>query len=264
MAQSSKLTVHARQFNSKDVPSLAELLVLTPDDGSQYRFPHIREHPDEMHSLHCGWLYPAVHDSQTLVRVAVIETNGQEKVVGFSSWTQHEYDPESLEKRTRLRKMLDWTTPEPDDQDKPIIPAPEGLSKAFVADKTRSEAFKKARKRAELVKQQEDVPRLELNGLATHPEYQGHGIATDLVNWGLTKAAESGIPVYVTGESTGVAFYKKRGFRPVPGTEFWLDKDGRDLTAEQLKEGNTTGTKAEGGVSAAQLIWSHQSSESKD
>ncbi|KAJ7920802.1 hypothetical protein B0H13DRAFT_1986284 [Mycena leptocephala] len=147
--------LQVRQAGPDDVPSLAVLLSLAPDDGSLYRFPHILEHSDE-----CARCI-----------IAVVPAEGNDKVVGFTSWTRRETDPEDQTKRDRrnLRR---------------------------------------------------------------------HGIGSLLARWGLDKAAEEHVPVFVTGEARGVDFYENAlGFQRLRSTEFWLDKEG------------------EGGLSGAQMVW---------
>jgi GNAT superfamily N-acetyltransferase len=55
-------------------------------------------------------------------------------------------------------------------------------------------------------------PYFMLNMLATHPEQQGRGAATLLLDWGMKKADEEGLVTYL--DATGIAkpIYEKRGF----------------------------------------------------
>ncbi|KAK3349245.1 hypothetical protein B0T25DRAFT_519511 [Lasiosphaeria hispida] len=70
-----------------------------------------------------------------------------------------------------------------------------------------------------------------LNHRDVHAEYQGYGIGSLLVRWGLDQVSEGGLPVFATGEAQGVDFYEKAtGFQRLHGTEFWLGKDGRDIS----------------------------------
>ncbi|KAK6069823.1 acetyltransferase [Seiridium cupressi] len=150
--------------------------------------------------------------------------------------------------------MADWLLLVPETHDSPGTPASSRPSNALVTDKKRSEAFNKARARGEL-NHSHDVSPIGWNGLAIHPHYQGRGVATLVVRWEISKAIKKGVPVFVTGEFAGVEFYKKIGFRALEGTEFWLVKDGRELSSNQVNQGTTTWSAAEGGVSGAQLIW---------
>ncbi|MDA1129780.1 MAG: GNAT family N-acetyltransferase, partial [Chloroflexi bacterium] len=53
-----------------------------------------------------------------------------------------------------------------------------------------------------------------LIGLGTHPDKQGLGIGSAVIEIGATKAAEAGLPVYLeTMTQENVDYYSKRGFR---------------------------------------------------
>lgn len=54
----------------------------------------------------------------------------------------------------------------------------------------------------------------DLSGLAVHPDYQRQGIAGKLMQFGLDRADEEGLPIYLTASEKGVALYSKYGFEP--------------------------------------------------
>jgi len=66
-------------------------------------------------------------------------------------------------------------------------------------------------------------------GLAVDPEYQGQGIGSRLMEPGLKRADEQGLPTYLeTHDEQNVAYYQKRGFElrraecvPGVGLRFW-------------------------------------------
>jgi hypothetical protein len=61
----------------------------------------------------------------------------------------------------------------------------------------------------------------------------------------MDQAAEEGLPVFATGEETGVIFYEKAlGFRRVPKSEYWLDSEAREIS----RIGNNAWKKIDGGV----------------
>lgn len=55
--------------------------------------------------------------------------------------------------------------------------------------------------------------RAELDYLAVHPDSQGRGIATQLVESGLKEAKKIGLDVYVRAFPPGVGLYRRLGFR---------------------------------------------------
>ncbi|KAJ7747720.1 acyl-CoA N-acyltransferase [Mycena metata] len=221
--------MQVRQARPADVPSLADLLVAAPDEGSLYQFPHILEHPVEMHKLHVGWLRQAVQDPTTLIRVAVVLAEGKERVVGYSSWTRREVDAESGGKS----RMVELHTVEP----------------TAAAD---SEPETDTNRRALLASSpnpSKTTSCYELGGLATLPAYQGHGVASSLTRWGMDRAAEEGGPIFVTSQGRVLEFHGKLGFRRNESTEYWLDEEGRELTKEE------TWKTSSGGISGAMMVW---------
>lgn len=46
------LDTQVRQASADDAPLLADLLILTPDNGSLYQFPHMLKYPEEMLQLY--------------------------------------------------------------------------------------------------------------------------------------------------------------------------------------------------------------------
>ena len=55
----------------------------------------------------------------------------------------------------------------------------------------------------------------ELIHLDTHPDYQRRGIGSMLVQWGVDKSNESGIPAYLESTEIGSPLYMKFGFKEV-------------------------------------------------
>ncbi|KAF7365495.1 Acyl-n-acyltransferase [Mycena venus] len=247
--------LEVRQARADDVPSLATLLSLAPDDGSIYRFPHILEYPDEMREMHAGWLRPGVHDPTTLIRIAVVPGDGKDRVVGFTSWTRLEADPQDPSKTRPAKlaaKVAPAEEPETEEDTSNFAPPP---PRALVPNVAHAEAIKRARKQAP-PSPIKTTACYELGGLAIHPDYQGHGIGSLLARWGVDKAAGERVPVFVSGETQGVDFYEKAlGFQRLRATEYWLDEKGQDISREEVQHGNEAWKKVNGGLSGAQMVW---------
>lgn len=66
---------------------------------------------------------------------------------------------------------------------------------------------------------------IDLQVLATHPEYKGRGCAGMLVKWGMRKAEEEGVECYVEAQDTSKGIFLKYGWEMVEemmeGEERW-------------------------------------------
>ncbi|KAJ5818826.1 hypothetical protein N7474_004417 [Penicillium riverlandense] len=68
-------------------------------------------------------------------------------------------------------------------------------------------------------------PHYYLDLLGVHPAYQGKGLATKLLEWGISRADESRVEVFLSASPQGKPLYEKYGFRsvdsfnPFPGYE---------------------------------------------
>lgn len=63
-------------------------------------------------------------------------------------------------------------------------------------------------------------PYLMLNTLATHPDHHKRGAATMLLKWGLERADELGLDMYLDTSRVARPIYEKYGFELVKGIEF--------------------------------------------
>jgi ribosomal protein S18 acetylase RimI-like enzyme len=66
---------------------------------------------------------------------------------------------------------------------------------------------------------------LDLEILGVDPAYQGRGLASKLLKWGLARADEEGVEIYLSSSPEGRRMYEKYGFEgrhsfsPFPGYE---------------------------------------------
>ncbi|KAL4994518.1 acyl-CoA N-acyltransferase [Aspergillus recurvatus] len=62
--------------------------------------------------------------------------------------------------------------------------------------------------------------RVELETLFTHPEYQGNGVGTALLQWGVDEADRLGLMAYLEATEEGRPLYDRFGFEAVKVVEF--------------------------------------------
>lgn len=67
---------------------------------------------------------------------------------------------------------------------------------------------------------------IDLEILGVHPSYQGQGLASKLLKWGLARADEERVETYLSSSPEGKRLYEKNGFEetkhrfsPWPGYE---------------------------------------------
>lgn len=53
---------------------------------------------------------------------------------------------------------------------------------------------------------------VDLDTLATHPDYQRRGAGSALMEWGCKMADEAGVAAYVDASKSGAPLYEKFGF----------------------------------------------------
>ncbi|RFU75668.1 acyl- n-acyltransferase [Trichoderma arundinaceum] len=240
-----------------DIPSLADLFVSAPGDGELYQYPDFANHLDEMPKQHVKWLCQVICDPTMSIRVAVIpEPEKQDRIVGFSGWKKMEFDQEYGDVRAVELVDVAWSHADEEVLADLASQLDSGPSHELQPDPARKEAISRCRKTATLPPPSLSTTRYELCGLAVHNEYQGHGIGSELVQWGLDRATEERIPVFVGGEERGIGFYEGAlGFRRLKSTEYWLDGEGRDIAREEVDAGNRDWERERGGVSGADAVW---------
>jgi len=207
---------------------------------------------------------------------------GRDEVVGFSSWSHYVADLEHPHKTIRQR----WRNPSVFDC-KSLFKLPrlhrgtslrvgavinsslmnlESRYKSIITKlrpnqvprlksiAERSAALSKCR--VKIPSPAERTPCYELNGMAVHVDWQGHGIASLLVQWGLDRATEENVPVFVAGEERGISFYQNAlGFVRLPKSEYWLDRDAHEISREDVVDGNEDWKRQNDGVAGAYAVW---------
>ncbi|KAI1335304.1 hypothetical protein F5Y15DRAFT_398179 [Xylariaceae sp. FL0016] len=117
---------------------------------------------------------------------------GPERIVGLAIWTHmKEPPPAELEKAENVEEV--W----PDKNDRGFMTR---LWKEYVIPRT------------EAVVNSEGKGVYVLELLAVHPEYQGRGGGTALVEWGTSAADKQGLVAVVEGTPVGRRVYEKCGF----------------------------------------------------
>ncbi|KAK8009109.1 hypothetical protein PG991_011660 [Apiospora marii] len=243
MPESPPSALKVRSAQAGDIPSIVDLLVSAPDDATLPIGSPRTTRPGAP-GLGPGLL----QDPTSLTRIALLDSN----VVGFSSWVRRAPDPDDPDQLQRLKISEPLILDAEENQDySELLPSIE-------PDKARADAIARVREHLSHISPIQSLPRYSLQGLAVHTAYQGRGIGTLLVRWGLEQGAAEGVPVSTAGEARGVRFYtdKALGFQVVKGSKWWLDRHGQDIQERDVvQNGNREWDYVRGGVSGAQVVW---------
>jgi GNAT superfamily N-acetyltransferase len=112
--------------------------------------------------------------------------------------------------------------------------AMEQIEKTFVVRPTSVEENRKARIEfmSGIFKSRREImgerPHVILDSLICHPDFQRRGAGRQLVQWGLDRADELGLPAYLEGSAAGKGLYRKMGYQPIREIIF----DGRPYGAQ--------------------------------
>jgi N-acetylglutamate synthase-like GNAT family acetyltransferase len=253
-----------RELKQEDIPSLLDLLASAPDDGTLYRYPGYATYSQDMRGASARWLWHSVYDCNTLTRVAVIpsEKGQSTKAIGFSSWIRmipSSDDPEKFQpkqwKRTTWMDRLNITLMKIEAKYSKFYSSIHPFSNLTTQESTmRQSALNKARSRVQSPSSKRSC--YVLSGLAIHSDYQGCGIGSLLVRWGMDRAMEERVAVFTGGEERGVKFYESAlRFERIAETEYWLDRNGREINREEVIGGNGQWTRENGGVSGSEVVW---------
>ena len=64
---------------------------------------------------------------------------------------------------------------------------------------------------------------IDLDMLGTHPDFNGRGIGSKLLKWGLEKADQDNLETYLSASPLGRPLYEKNGFNLLHIDEFRSD-----------------------------------------
>ena len=71
-----------------------------------------------------------------------------------------------------------------------------------------------------------------LSLLCVHKDYQRQGVGTRLVQWGLDKASELGLPAHLEASPSGALLYPKLGFHRIETLVIKAEDVGREKDVE--------------------------------
>lgn len=216
ITDNAQMLFKLRPAEDKDVPRIAESVLAAFESDPLHMAMLPREHTDNIMDWYQGRLRSAMSDPNMCSMVAIdvrqeADDDAKEAIVGYSRW------------------LLPSQSSEPDgavDDQKPVVAFPDKANKPLVdfylqqCDNKRGKQMDKSRD-------------IVLYVLATHPAYQGQGIARMMLEWGINTAAtvsQSGQnkTPRILLEATPLAYpvYRKFGWKDYDAITIDLKKYG--------------------------------------
>jgi len=167
------------------------------------------------------------------VLATVDPAEGPAKIVGYAGWmappTQENItEQERKQKENVVQRQVQQQPPVKDED------TPKGLD---------MDTFKYINELIEKTKKEilgEDEQRVwYLASLAVDPEFKGKGIASKLVQWGVDKAEEAGLPAYLESSPAAVGVYRRVGFKELRKLRVIKSDESHFLTIMLRTPGST-------------------------
>ncbi|KAL8703601.1 MAG: hypothetical protein Q9201_003226 [Fulgogasparrea decipioides] len=197
-------TLLIRHCTSMDIPNLAALHLasfqgprndvishnMTPENKLKYLEDNLR---------HKVSLYSTLSSHPQFVNFLCVVDTATNTIIAYAAWI---YLPTGYD-----------ASKDPDTQHPPL---PSGINEALLCD------FGRMTGELRSADPGRKDPHWLLSLLATHPEHQGRGAGSMLIEWAFPKADEMGVMCYVDSSAAGYSLYKKKGFKEAVGV---LDLD---------------------------------------
>ncbi|PVI02750.1 acyl-CoA N-acyltransferase [Periconia macrospinosa] len=185
------MAIVIREATDADVPKAIELegaaYAATPSPSGSILFPG--PFPPEARQQRTQRVLDSRKEDPAMVFViAVDEVTGEQ--MAFSKWCFYKTEEEAKAAPPRLNPSGPGTNEE--------------ACKAFFGGL--------GQKKAEIIG---NMPHAYLGMLHTGPQYQKRGAASALLKWGLQRADELNLPVYLESSPTAYPLYRKHGFKDV-------------------------------------------------
>lgn len=209
------MSVTVRPATVDDFSGVAAVLAYSPDDGGKYIYPSAESACDAMLPLTKTWTAEFFQDTKQHIVVATAPSS--DTPIGVIIF--------------RIRTAKDTYT----HRDVLTSPAIEEAAGATAPPHpgepiaSRSEIMKHCRSGS--TSPRYITPSWELCALAVLPSHRRMGVASSLIKWGQERAQSQGIPIYVTGETSGIKTYMANGFQRIPDRTFYLDDEAKEVSA---------------------------------
>lgn len=209
------MSVTVRPATVDDFFGVADILASSPDDGAKYIYPSIESASDAMLPLTKIWTADFFQDTKQHIVVATDRSSDTPiGVIVFRIRTAKDtYTHREALTSPAIEEVAEATAP----------------SNPVPAIASRSEIMKHCRSGP--TSPRYITPSWELCAMAVHPSHRRTGVASSLIKWGQERAQTQGVPIYVTGETSGVKTYMANGFQRIADRIFHLDDEAKEVSA---------------------------------
>lgn len=165
------------------------------------------------------------------VLATIVSAEARGKVVGFAGWMAPP-PQENITEQKQVESAVESQTQQPssaiDDEDKPDFIDMDAFKHANeVIDKAKKEILGNEEHRV-----------WYLASLAVDPDFKGKGIASKLVQWGIAKAEEAGLPAYLESSPAAVGLYRRLGFKELRELSVIRNDESHSLTVMMRDAGS--------------------------
>ncbi|KAJ4190339.1 N-acetyltransferase domain-containing protein [Fusarium falciforme] len=240
-----------RNATREDIPAAgaAAAAAYIDDEQDAFMFPGRKKHPQRYLKTKESIVRHGMNDSTATVIVAVLEEgdegwSGKPDIVGFCIWFREDGEEEGekakgVEKKALLSRIKTFIFGSEvfqyaSDLIDPLVSAQNASIMARTCRLPSSNLY--------FCSKIDNLPQYGIMDIAVHPDFQGHGIARRLVEWGINKAKEEAIPIELSATPAGSGLYAKLGFKKVgvwrwrPGMEGSDGKGGWDIMRWQPEQ----------------------------
>ncbi|RSL61898.1 hypothetical protein CEP54_005964 [Fusarium duplospermum] len=210
-----------RNATREDIPAAGAVAAAAYIDDEQdaFMFPGRLKYPERYLKTKESIVRHGMDDPTATVIVVVLEEGdegwgGKPDIVGFCIWFREDGDDKSdktevVEKKALLSRIKSFMT------DSEIYQYTSDLLDPLVSAQNASIMARTCRLPSSdnyFCPRIDDLPQYGIMDIAVDPAFQGRGIARMLVEWGINKAKEEGVPIELSATPAGSGLYAKLGF----------------------------------------------------
>lgn len=229
----SKPTPPVRAVQLEDVPAIGQMVADSFFQDRQTQMKNLGSRPYDMKEVVADSL-PGLLQNPRAFAIKVVDPSTGE-IMGYCNWGFRGFDPQDLPKLEGKPRALEKPTVTQDGKDKQQAEEPrkdkahDGPTSNHVDPETDPIARLQALTGADMEAWMEEaMPEgtkcLYIVGLSVSPKYQGRGVGSALLRWGLGICDAEGVFAWVHSSEPAWKMYEKSGFQTIRTLDVDLDE----------------------------------------